>query len=112
MISATKPTASCSEACHLRRYTFNTDSNLLNSTFYNIKEREGFIIRPFTVPVASAAVKYSMERDGYTIEPSFDLNTQNPYLSVAKRHRNANIKARFASLPACALPEQRASPSG
>ena len=59
-----------------RRYTFNTESNILNSTFYNIKEREGFIIRPFTIPVASAAVKYSIERNGYRIEPSFDLNTQ------------------------------------
>ena len=56
------------------------------------------------MPVASAAVKYSFERDGYRIEPSVDLHTQNPYLSVAKRHKNANIKVGPLQLLSCPSP--------
>lgn len=78
------------------RYTFNSSSNLLNSTFYNLKERQGFIIRPFYIPVAAAAVKYSYEKDGYLIEPAVDLNTNEPYLSVQKNKDNYRLKGSYA----------------
>lgn len=77
-------------------YTFNSSSNLLNSTFYNLKERQGFIIRPFYIPVAAAAVKYSYEKDGYLIEPAVDLNTNEPYLSVQKNKDNYRLKGSYA----------------
>jgi hypothetical protein len=37
-------------------YTFNSDDNVANRTFVNIKERDGFIIEPFTASIATAAV--------------------------------------------------------
>lgn len=44
-------------------YTFNSDDNMANRTFVNIKEREGAIIEPFTASIASAAVAI---RSSYT----------------------------------------------
>lgn len=37
-------------------YTFNSEDNSANRTFVNIKEREGFIIEPFTASIANSAV--------------------------------------------------------
>ncbi|KAK9799816.1 hypothetical protein WJX73_003553 [Symbiochloris irregularis] len=77
-------------------HTFNSSSNLLNSTFYNLKERQGFVIRPFYIPVAASAVRYSLHKDGYEIEPAVDLNTQEPYLSVGKQHDKYHFKGSYA----------------
>lgn len=38
------------------RYTFGTSENSANRTFVNIKERQGFIIAPFTASIANQAV--------------------------------------------------------
>ena len=59
----------------LRRYTFNTPANEVNSTYVNLKERQGFIIAPFTLPTATAAATYTIERDGYVIEPQYNFHT-------------------------------------
>jgi hypothetical protein len=77
-------------------YTFNDNSNLVNSTYINLKEREGFILRPFTVPIATSAIKYTLAKDDYLIEASADLNKRAPYLAVQKRHRNQTYKAHYA----------------
>jgi len=57
------------------RYTFNTPANEVNSTQVNLKERQGFILVPFTLPTATAAASYSIERDGYVIEPQYNFHT-------------------------------------
>lgn len=87
------------------RYTFNSSSNLLNSTFYNLKERQGFVIRPFYIPVAAAALKYSLDKDGYHLEPAIDLNTNEPYLSVGKQHNQYHVKGSYAFKQQYALVE-------
>lgn len=55
-----------------------------------------FILRPFTVPIATSAVKYTLEKDGYLIEAAADLNKQAPYLAVQKRHGKQVYKAHYA----------------
>ena len=45
-----------------------------------------FILRPFTVPIATSAIKYTLHKDDYIFEAAADLNKQAPYLSVQKRH--------------------------
>lgn len=57
------------------RYTFNTPANEVNSTYVNLKERQGFMVAPFTLPTATAAASYSIERDGYVIEPQYNFHT-------------------------------------
>jgi len=54
----------------------------------NLRERQGFIIHPFTVPISTSAAQLSVERDGFVIEPAFDFHQRSGYLSVAKDHRN------------------------
>lgn len=77
-------------------YTFNDNANLTNSTYINLKERDGFILRPFTVPIATSAVKYTLHKDDYVFEVAADLNKQAPYLSVQKRHGRQVYKAHYA----------------
>jgi len=77
-------------------YTFNDNANLVNSTYINLKEREGFILRPFTIPISTAAAKYTLERDGYIAEASVDLNKQAPYVSLQKRRGNNTFKGHYA----------------
>ena len=55
-----------------------------------------FILRPFTVPIATSAIKYSLEKDGYLIEAAADLNKQAPYLSVQRRYGKQVYKAHYA----------------
>ena len=66
------------------RYTFNTAANAANSTFTNLKERSGFIIEPFTVPIATAAAAYKFKHDDYIIEPQYDFHKNSAYLSVQR----------------------------
>ena len=54
----------------------------------NLRERQGFIIHPFTVPISTSAAQLSLEHDGYLIEPAFDFKQRAGYISVAKDHRN------------------------
>ena len=75
-------------------YTLNDTANVANSTFNTIKEREGFIISPFTIPISTSAVKYTLEKDGYKVEPAFDIATRNPYLSVEKYLSDKNVMAK------------------
>jgi hypothetical protein len=77
-------------------YTFNDNANLTNSTYINLREREGFVLRPFTVPIATSAIKYSLAKDDYLIEASADLNKQAPYLSVQRRYGRQTYKAHYA----------------
>lgn len=56
-----------------RSYTFNSDADSANRTFVNIKEREGFIIAPFTASIASQAVAFSHTRDEYTFGGAFEV---------------------------------------
>ena len=63
----------------------------------NLRERQGFIIHPFTVPISTSAAQLSVERDGYLIEPAFDFNQRAGYLSVAKDHKNKyNLRGSYA----------------
>lgn len=55
-----------------------------------------FILRPFTVPIATSAVKYNVEKDGYLVEAAADLNKQAPYLSVQRRYGKQVYKAHYA----------------
>lgn len=75
-------------------YTLNDTSNIANSTFNTIKEREGFIISPFTIPISTSAVKYTLEKDGYKVEPAFDIATRSPFLSVEKFLSDKNVLAK------------------
>lgn len=77
-------------------FTFNDNANLTNSTYINLKEREGFILRPFTVPIATSAIKYNVEKDGYLVEAAADLNKQAPYLSVQRKYGKQVYKAHYA----------------
>lgn len=79
-------------------YTFNTPANEVNSTYVNLKERQGFIIAPFTLPTATAAASYSIERDGYVFEPQFNFHTNSPYLSVGRNKfwKRNHVKAHYA----------------
>ncbi|DBA69267.1 hypothetical protein WJX79_004479 [Trebouxia sp. C0005] len=79
-------------------YTFNTPANEVNSTQVNLKERQGFIIAPFTLPTATAAASYSIERDGYVIEPQYNFHTSSPYLSVGRNKfwKKNHVKAHYA----------------
>ena len=54
----------------------------------NLRERQGFIIHPFTVPISTSAAQLSVEHDGYLVEPAFDFKQRAGYISVAKDHRN------------------------
>jgi hypothetical protein len=56
--------------------TLNDDNDVGNATVVNLAERKAFVIEPFNIPVSTAAVKYSIEREGYTVEPAYDLNTK------------------------------------
>ncbi|CAK0787514.1 hypothetical protein CVIRNUC_010734 [Coccomyxa viridis] len=69
-------------------HTFHDESLLSNSTYVNLRERQGFIIHPFTVPISTSAAQLSLEHDGYLIEPAFDFKQRAGYISVAKDHRN------------------------
>ena len=63
----------------------------------NLRERKGFIIHPFTVPISTSAAQLSFERDGYLIEPAFDFHQRAGYLSVAKDHRSKyNLRGSYA----------------
>lgn len=55
-----------------------------------------FILRPFTVPIATSAVKYNVEKDGYLVEAAADLNKQAPYLSVQRKYGKQTYKAHYA----------------
>ena len=60
--------------------TLNDDNDVGNATVVNLAERKAFVIEPFNIPVSTAAVKYSIEREGYTVEPAYDLNTKGTFL--------------------------------
>ncbi|KAK9824139.1 hypothetical protein WJX72_008067 [[Myrmecia] bisecta] len=92
-------------------YTFNDNSNMLNSTFVNLTERNGFVIDPFTIPVSTAAAKYSYERDGYLVEPAVDFKRQAPYLSVQKNYKGNTLKAQYAFQEETALFEVGFNPA-
>ncbi|KAL3155581.1 hypothetical protein ABBQ38_010838 [Trebouxia sp. C0009 RCD-2024] len=79
-------------------YTFNTPANEVNSTYVNLKERQGFIIAPFTLPTATAAATYTIEKDGYVIEPQYNFHTSSAYLSVGRNKfwRKNHVKAHYA----------------
>ena len=55
-----------------------------------------FILRPFTVPIATSAIKYNVEKDGYLVEAAADLNKQAPYLSVQRKYGKQVYKAHYA----------------
>lgn len=71
----------------------------------NLRERQGFIIHPFTVPISTSAAQLTLEKDGYVIEPAFDFKQRAGYLSVAKDHNKYNLRGSYAfrevSLFAC-----------
>ena len=56
-----------------------------NRSFVNIKEREGFIIEPFTASIATAAVAYTLNRDDYVFDAAYDVNRNAAFLSAGKR---------------------------
>jgi len=69
-------------------YTYGTDANTENRTFVNIKEREGFIIEPFTASIATAAVAYTLTRDDYVFDAAYDINRNAAFLSAGKRYND------------------------
>ncbi len=62
----------------------------------NLRERQGFIIHPFTVPISTSAAQLTLEKDGYLIEPAFDFKQRAGYLSVAKDHNKYNLRGSYA----------------
>ncbi len=91
----------------MRRYTYGTNAVTENRTFVNIKEREGFIIEPFTASIATAAVAYTLNRDDYVFDAAYDVNRNAAFLSAGKRFdEKTAAKARFLSfsLWACTPP--------
>ncbi|KAK9836177.1 hypothetical protein WJX81_007073 [Elliptochloris bilobata] len=77
-------------------HTFNDASHVANSTWVNLKERDGFVIAPFTVPIATSAAKLTYQRDGYMIEPAVDFNHRAGYLSVSKTHDDKRFRGSYA----------------
>jgi hypothetical protein len=69
-------------------YTFNSVDNVANRTFVNIKEREGFIIEPFTASIANNAVAISHIRDDLTFDAAYDIDRNAAFLSVGKRQND------------------------
>lgn len=69
-------------------YTYGTEENTENRTFVNIKERDGFIIEPFTASIATAAVAYTLTRDDYTFDAAYDINRNAAFLSAGKRYND------------------------
>jgi hypothetical protein len=68
----------------------------------NLRERRGFIIHPFTVPISTSAAQLTLEKDDYVIEPAFDFKQRAGYLSVAKNHRSKyNLRASYAFREVC-----------
>ena len=61
-----------------------------------MRERQGFIIHPFTVPISTSAAQLTLEKDGYVIEPAFDFKQRAGYLSVAKDHNKYNLRGSYA----------------
>lgn len=87
-------------------YTFNPAGDTASRTFVNIKERDGFIIAPFTASIANQAVAFSHTRDDYTIDAAYDINRNAPFLSVGKRQNDKTaIKAGYAFKDEVALVE-------
>lgn len=69
-------------------HTFGTSDDTANRTFVNIKERDGFIIEPFTASIANSAVAISHTRDDLTFDAAYDINRNAPFLSVGKRQND------------------------
>lgn len=87
-------------------YTFNSESDSANRTFVNIKEREGFIIAPFTASIASQAVAFSHTRDEYTFDAAYDISRNAAFLSAGKRQSDRTaIKVGYAFKDEVALVE-------
>lgn len=76
----------------------------MHSVQVNLRERQGFIIHPFTVPISTSAAQLTVEHDGYVVEPAFDFKQRAGYISVAKDHRN-----KYALRGSYAFREVRAS---
>ncbi|KAK9836095.1 hypothetical protein WJX81_000640 [Elliptochloris bilobata] len=86
-------------------HTFNEEGHLASSTYVNLKERERFIIAPFTVPIATSAAAITLEHEGYVVEPAIDFNQKAGYLSVAKAHDRYAFKGSYAFKEEVALLE-------
>lgn len=80
--------------------TYGTDAVTENRTFVNIKEREGFIIEPFTASIATAAVAYTMTRDDYVFDAAYDINRNAAFLSAGKRC-NSKTAAKVREIKNC-----------
>jgi hypothetical protein len=87
-------------------YTFGSSENSANRTFVNIKEREGFIIAPFTASIANQAVAFSHTRDDVTIDAAYDIGRNAAFLSAGKRQNEKTaIKVGYAFKDEVALVE-------
>lgn len=87
-------------------YTFNSTADSANRTFVNIKEREGFIINPFTASIANQALAISHTRDDYTFDAAYDVSRNAAFLSAGKRQNDKTaIKAGYAFKDEVALVE-------
>jgi hypothetical protein len=85
--------------------TINDDNDVGNATVVNLAERSQFIIEPFNIPVSTGAVKYSITREGYTVEPAYDLNTKGAFISVSKSHSGYTFRPQYAFADEVALLE-------
>lgn len=71
----------------------------------NLRERQGFIIHPFTVPISTSAAQLTVEHEGYMIEPAFDFKQRAGYISVAKDHKNKYaLRGSYAFREVCSCP--------
>lgn len=71
----------------------------------NLRERQGFIIHPFTVPISTSAAQLSVEHEGFLVEPAFDFKQRAGYISVAKDHRNKYaLRGSYAFREVCPSP--------
>jgi len=85
--------------------TLNDANEVGNATVVNLAERKAFVIEPFNIPVSTAAAKYSIEREGYLVEPAYDFNTKAAFLSVTKQHNDFTIRPQYAFADEVALVE-------
>ena len=85
--------------------TLNDANEVGNATVVNLAERKAFVIEPFNIPVSTAAAKYSIEREGYLVEPAYDFNTRAAFLSVTKTHNDFTIRPQYAFADEVALVE-------
>eukprot|EP00877_Chromochloris_zofingiensis_P000952 jgi/Chrzof1/10858/Cz05g15010.t1 len=94
-------------------YAFNhgifkraANPNLAHPTYVNLKQREGYLLPPFTFPVAAKACSYTFNNGNYSVQGAYDISRKAPFVIVNGSPRSdVNVKAGYAVADRTALVE-------